>query len=144
MKLFAINFLHTFNFAESDSIPIHKIMFFILMQVDNPIGLLGYPCNVHRLRLLTCPIDYFVVLSKIDKNKPIQSKIPSINEANIIITCFLVKPNQELLIIIVKNNHTRIIFDSEYKTVYINSTSISQATSTTTPGFSYCRYFTEA
>lgn len=88
--MFAIKFLHSFNFSESYSVTIVKPMLFLIMKVDNSHFLLTDTCNIDRLLLLTSGIENFMIVAKINESKSVESQIASVNEPNIFVSaCFV-------------------------------------------------------
>jgi hypothetical protein len=79
-----INFLHSFYFSENHRIAIAKAMFFVLMQKNQPLFIPRDSSYMSREAFLSIGVKNCMFSSKVHESESIESKVSSIDEADIL------------------------------------------------------------
>lgn len=88
-------------------------MFLSLMEQDYTFRLVSNIGNKNRLLLLPSSINNLMFLPKINKSKPIEPQISSIDESNPLLPACIVQQDQVFTIIVVKDYNTVIVCNTE-------------------------------
>ena len=132
LELLSVDLGHSLNFSERNGLSIRESVLFLLMQANKSLFLLGDSSNVHRFTLFPSAVNDAVLLSKVNKGKPVESKIASIDKAKVLLMNCFSQFHDVVSVIAIKYNHTFVVTDSESGKSYMLSMASVLATVTWT------------